>query len=274
MTLIFRYLIAGCLWILVSGMAQSHDFWIEPNQFTPGKNEPVEISLRFGVGFKGDSLPFINALFNDFSLTDASGRTDIQSIQGNDPAAIISATSGAQLLGYQSEPQFVEIDAEKFYQYTEEEGIEYIRAVRERRGESNLPAPENFIRCAKALVQTGPAGQDIYGRQLGYTLELIPQSDPYQLKKGESLDFLLLYQGKPIDGLQLQALSKADPTNVQKVRTDKNGKASVTIDEPGPWLIKVVLILPVAQRQQIVEGAKNALWQSYWASYVFALAEG
>lgn len=273
MTIQYRNVIAVCILALSTGFTQAHDFWLEPDIFTPAKNKPVGISLRIGVGFKGDSLPYIESLFNDFSLTNQSGRTPISSIQGNDPAATINANNGAQLIGYQSTPQFVELDAEKFDKYVEEEGIEYIRAERERRGQSDSTAPENFIRCAKALIQTGPADQDIYRQKLGYTLELIPQNDPYRLKKGDALDFVLLYEGKPINGLQLQAIRKGHPENVQKVRTNKSGMASVTIDEPGIWLVKVVLIVPVAQRQQLIEGVPSALWQSYWASYVFELTE-
>lgn len=273
MTHYCRNIIAASLWILGTSTSQAHDFWLEPDVFTPEQSESVAISLRFGVNFKGDTLPYINALFNDFSKTNQSGRSDIQSIQGDDPAANIIASNGAQLIGYQSEPQFVELDAAKFNQYVEEEGIEYIRALRERRNESNSPAPENFVRCAKALIQTGPADQTIYKTELGYTLELIPQSDPYALRTGEKLEFALLYQGKPIDGLQLQAVRKADPNNVQKVRTDINGMASVTINEPGLWLIKAVLILPITKTRQLNEGAPSAVWQSYWASFVFELAE-
>ena len=266
-----RNLVAGLIWVLSTVQAQAHDFWVEPDSFTPRESQSVAVFLRFGVGFNSQTLPYLNTLFNDFSVTDQNGRADIQSRMGNDPAATIDATAGAQLLGYQSNPQFVEMKPEKFNEYIEEEGIEYIKAERERRGESNTPALENFIRCAKALIQTGPQSSDVYREKLGYTLELIPQSDPYQLKNGESLEFELLYKGKPIDGLQLQAVPKADPDDVQKVRTDKNGRASVTIDRPGIWLIKVVLILPVEGRQQNNKGIRAASLQSYWASYVFEL---
>ena len=268
-----RNLVAGIIWLVGTVQVQAHDFWIEPDSFTPRESQPVAVFLRFGVGFNSQTLPYLNTLFNDFSVTDQNGRADILSRLGNDPAATIDATAGAQLLGYQSNPQFVEMKPEKFNEYIEEEGIEYIKAERERRGESDSPALENFIRCAKALIQSGPDSRDVYREKLGYTLELIPQSDPYQLKEGESLEFELLYQGKPIDGLQLQAVPKVDPEDVQKVRTDKNGRASVTIDRPGVWLIKVVLILPIEGRQQVNTGIRTATLQSYWASYIFELID-
>ncbi|MFK7856718.1 MAG: DUF4198 domain-containing protein [Granulosicoccus sp.] len=269
----FSTILAGVIWILSSATTWAHDFWLEPDSFTPEINDSVAVSLRYGVGLKGDTLPYINALFNDFSITNQSGRTKIESIQGNDPAATVSATAGAQLLGYQSVPQFVELDAEKFDKYVQEEGIEYIRAERKRRGQSESPALENFVRCAKALIQTGAADDDIYRKKLGYTLELVPLSNPYQLEMGDTLEFELLYKGNPIEGLQLQALAKIDRENVQKMRTDVNGRASVTINQPGVWLVKVVIILPIAGSTEIIEGVKVAQLQSYWASYVFEMGD-
>jgi uncharacterized GH25 family protein len=265
--------VASLTILLGTATAHAHDFWLEPDVFLPAENEPVSISLRQGVSFKGDTLPYVNDWFTDFSLTTGVGRMPVESIQGNDPAATIAAAAGAQLLGYQSVPVFVELDAKKFNKYLADEGIEFIRAERERRGETDLPAPENFIRCAKALIQTGEPDQEIYKQQLGYTLELIPQSDPYLLKSGDSLEFELLYRDKPIEGLQLQALNKSDPEVVQKIRTDASGRAAVTIEGPGIWLIKVVHIIPIRGRPQTIPGAQPALWQSYWASFIFELPE-
>ncbi|MFK7996816.1 MAG: DUF4198 domain-containing protein [Granulosicoccus sp.] len=265
-----RVILSALLLIVATGITHAHDFWIETDNFSPSRGENVAVSLHFGVGFDSNTFPYTQALIDDFSVTDERGRRTITSTQGSDPAAAIKATAGAQLLGYQSKPQFIELDAATFDVYVEEEGIEYIRAERERRGESKAPAAENFIRCAKALIQNGDSTQDIYRHKLGYTLELVPLSDPYKLRRGENIDFVVLYQGKPTEGLLVQALSKTNPQNVQKVRTNKSGIASVTMDEQGVWLIKVVLMTPLAKRQPL-EGTKSASWQSYWATYVFEL---
>lgn len=265
-----RNIFAACVFMISAANAHAHDFWIEADNFTPQVGEDVAVSLNFGVGFEGGTLPFANAMIEEFSVTDNHGRKNIDSEEGNDPVAIIEATKGAQLLGYQSKPQYIELDAVSFEEYAREEGIEYILEERERRGESNDTAPENFIRCAKALIRTLPETQSVFNKELGFTLELIPQSDPYQLSEGENIEFVVLYQGKPAHGLQVQALANTAPNEVQKVRTDNNGMASVSINKQGVWLIKVVLIVPLAQRQQL-EGIESAQWQSYWASYVFEL---
>ena len=271
MTIMYKNQIAALTLYFILAPALAHDFWIEPDEFTPVAEQVVAVSLREGVGFKGNTLPYIKTWFADFSITDSTGRHNVESIQGNDPAAEIVAASGAQLLGYQSQPSFVELEAAKFNKYLETEGIEFIREERESRGESQSPAPEYFVRCAKALLQTGPVNDDVYKSKLGYKLELIPQSNPYALNENNELVFQLIYDDAPIKNRLVQAFNKSDPEVIQKVRTDANGMATVKIDRTGIWLVKAVQIIPIKGRPQTVAGLRPAKWQSYWASYLFEM---
>jgi len=271
MTITYKKQVAALTLFFILAPAFAHDFWIEPDEFTPVAEQVVSVSLREGVDFKGNTLPYIKTWFADFSITDSTGRNNVESIQGNDPAAEIVAAPGAQLLGYQSQPSFVELEAAKFNKYLEDEGIEFIQAERESRGESQSPAPEYFVRCAKALLQTGPANDDVYKSKLGYKLELIPQSNPYALNENNELVFQLIYDDAPIKDRLVQAFNKSDPEVIQKVRTDDNGMATVKIDRAGIWLVKAVQIIPIEGRPQTVVGLRPAKWQSYWASYLFEM---
>ena len=271
MTITYKKQVAALTLFFILAPSFAHDFWIEPDEFTPVAEQVVSVSLREGVDFKGNTLPYIKTWFADFSITDSTGRNNVESIQGNDPAAEIVAAPGAQLLGYQSQPSFVELEAAKFNKYLEDEGIEFIQAERESRGESQSPAPEYFVRCAKALLQTGPANDDVYKSKLGYKLELIPQSNPYALNENNELVFQLIYDDAPIKDRLVQAFNKSDPEVIQKVRTDDNGMATVKIDRAGIWLVKAVQIIPIEGRPQTVVGLRPAKWQSYWASYLFEM---
>jgi Domain of unknown function (DUF4198) len=255
----------ACAALLASNTGIAHDFWIEPDNFRPAPEEPVELRLREGVDFKGNTLPFIPEWFSDFSKTTTKGREAIESIPGDDPAAIIVARNGATLIGYRSNRAFVELPAEKFNSYLDEEGMEFIRKERIARGEDDKPAPEYFVRCAKTLLQTGPAdASQVFGTKLGYTLELTPLSNPYSLQAGDKLTFRLDYRGKPARDLLVQAFTAENPTVRQRIRTNSKGEAVVTVTEPGTWMIKAVNIQPII-------GDPQAKWQSYWASFLFEL---
>jgi len=245
--------------------AQCHDFWVEPDRFQPEPGATVNIRLREGVDFKGNTLPFIPEWFADFSQVNAAGRSPVESLIGDDPAASITVGEGALLLGYRSNRNFVELDAKKFNSYLEEEGIEFIREQRIAQGTDDQPAPEYFVRCAKALLQSGAAGNGIYQTELGYIFELIAENDPYALKAGDEITFRLVYRGEPAVNLLVQAFERSHPERRQRIRTDNDGKATIQLTEPGVWMIKAVNIQPII-------GDPKALWQSYWASYVFELA--
>ena len=244
--------------------AQCHDFWIEPSRFQPEPGESVDIRLREGVDFKGNTLPFIPEWFKDFSQVDAAGRAPVESLIGDDPAASITVDEGSLMLGYRSNRNFVELDAKKFNSYLEEEGIEFIREQRIAEGEDEQPAPEYFVRCAKALLQSGTGGNGIYQTELGYILELIAENDPYKLKVGDEITFRLIYRGEPAVNLLVQAFSQSHPEQKQRIRTNNEGKATIQLTGGGVWMVKAVNIQPII-------GDPKALWQSYWASYVFEL---
>lgn len=257
----------ACTALFACNTGSAHDFWVEPDSFRPAPEASVDLRLREGVDFKGNTLPYIPEWFSDFSRTSTTGREAIESIPGDDPAATIVAQNGASLIGYRSNRAFVELPAEKFNSYLDEEGMEFIREERIARGEDAEAAPEYFVRCAKTLLQTGPAdSSQVFSSKLGYTLELTPLSNPYLLKAGDELTFRLDYRGKPASDLLVQAFTADNPTERQRIRTNSKGEAVVTLNRPGIWMIKAVNIQPII-------ADPKAKWQSYWASFLFELPE-
>jgi hypothetical protein len=250
--------------LISANPAFCHDFWIEPDLFTPAPGQTLDISLREGVDFKGNTLPFIPDWFKDFSNVTSAGRSPVESVVGDDPAATLTVSEGALLLGYRSNRNFVNLDAEKFNSYLEEEGIEFIREQRIALGQDDEPAPEYFVRCAKALIQSGGSKEEIYKTEFGYILELIAENDPYHLNPGDELSFRLIYRGEPAANLLMQAFTRENPEIRQRIRTDSAGRATIQLTEPGVWMVKAVNIQPIT-------GDPKAAWQSYWASYVFEL---
>lgn len=262
----FRTQLATCLLLLLFlfSPARGHDFWVEPDEFRPAEGDLINVRLREGVGFKGNTLPYISEWFQDFSSVSATGREPVFSLQGDDPAAVIEMPTGQLLLGYQSNRSFVELDAAKFNSYLEEEGISFIREQRKAAGQDDQPAPEYFVRCAKALLQSGDSEGDIWRTELGYRLELIPEQNPYDLAAGEELGFRLLWRGEPATGLLVQAYTREEPERVQKVRVDADGHAAINLHSSGTWLVKAVSIRPLV-------GSPKAKWLSHWASFLFEL---
>ena len=158
----------------------AHDMWIEPATFAPEPGQIVAVKLRVGQDLLGDPLPLDPALVNQFVVEDAVGRRPVVGRNGADPAGLLRvAMPGLLVIGYRSNPSFVELPAEKFNQYVKDEGLDAVAAQRARRNELGAAAHELFSRCAKSLVLSGSASDAQGDRRLGFTLELVAERNQY-----------------------------------------------------------------------------------------------
>lgn len=260
---------AAILAILViagAGLA-AHDLWIEPSAFVTAAGKPVAIRLRVGADLLGDPVARDPELIDRFISVDASGETPVPGPDGVDPAGILRIpTSGLAIVGYSSKASRVVLPATKFNDYLKEEGLESIADLRAKRNESQSEAREEFFRCAKALISSGPAGTT-GDRAIGFTLELIAERNPYALRSGEALPVRLLYKNQPLRGALVVALNKRDPSQKVSARSGKDGRVSLVLKEPGMWLVKAVHMIPAAP-------ARDVEWSSFWASLTFELPGG
>jgi len=256
--------------LLPGSRLYAHDFWIEPTTFQARPGDEVALILRVGQDLQGDRLPYINDWFSDYRVVAPSSTRPVNGMMGDDPAgSFVALEPGVYVVGYRSTRDFVEMKPEKFRSYLEDEGLERIIALRAEQGDSARPARENYSRCAKSLIEvgTGAAGET-YDEALGYTLELIPEKNPYKLKPGDALPLRLLYLGAAIEGVLVQGLVSTAPDRRVSARTDEQGRVALRLDQPGVWLIKAVHIIATPPE------VKTAEWESFWASLTFRLPDG
>jgi uncharacterized GH25 family protein len=250
-----------------AGPLRAHDFWIEPSTFRPQVGENVTARLWVGPHLQGEPFPRVSKLIVTFALFSSAGTTPLSGREGDDPAGTVRITApGLQYIGYRSRDYGVSIDAAKFEDYLKEEGLEEIAKIRAARGETQKPVREVFSRAAKALLDAGSPVKSAkgYERDLGFTLELLVDRNPYTAAAGQTLPFRLFYEGKPLPGALVQALSKSRPEKGVAARTDAKGRVALNLDASGFWLIKAVHMIPAPP------GA-DADWQSIWASLTFEI---
>jgi hypothetical protein len=265
----------ACAGLVVFGCARvaAHDFWIEPSAFRMAAGTPLSIALRVGEHFNGDAVPRQAAMVERFVIAGPDGVRDVMGREGSDPAGLTSlASPGVYVIGYRSRPKSVELEAAKFEQYLREEGLERIIDQRKQAGRANAPGIEIFSRCAKAIVTTtatATAGASDRGamtamtlkdQTLGLRLELIAE----QLTPGKPATFRLLYEGLPLEGALVVAISKDAPLQKLTARSNKAGRVNFMLPNGGVWLLKAVHMTP-APRETAAE------WESLWASTTFEL---
>ena len=240
----------------------AHEFWIEPTTFAPASGKVIGIRARVGDGVLGDPVPRDPSLLESLVVDAGTGATPIVGRDGADPAGLLRVTNnGLQVVGYLGKPTPVELPAKKFNDYLRDEGLDAILAERTRLKTIDNAARELFTRCAKTLVQVGPASRDHHDRLLGFPLELVASTNPSLLAAGSELAVTLVYRGQPVKGALITAIRRKDGQRMS-VRSDAAGRARFVLPADGDWLIKTV-------HMTAAPANANAEWVSYWASLTF-----
>jgi hypothetical protein len=243
----------------------AHDFWIEPSAFEAAVGTPVAVRLMVGKDFTGESLALPARSIIRFEAHDALGSQPVAAAPGAGPAGLLYGRQrGLLTVGYQSRPSSIELAAGAFERYLREEGLEHVIELRSRRGESEAPGRELFSRSAKSLISIErPLRPPVTQPALGLPLEFLASSAEIPVA-GSSLDLQLLFRGQPIGGVLVVAVPKVSPGNAQRLRTNSEGRLTIDLTLPGPWLVKAVHMQPAAP-------TSAAQWESWWASLTLSI---
>jgi hypothetical protein len=259
--------LAACVVLAaVAPHARAHDFWIEPSTFRPATGSPVTFRLRVGERLAGEALARDDSMVVRFVAAGPRGEVPVAGADGAEPAGIATLpVPGRWVVAYQGRPSAVELEPAKFAGYLAAEGLERIIDLRRARGEERRSARELYSRCAKALLVVGdapdaPLGDGAASAPLGLTLELVP----LPRAAGGDFAFRLLYEGRPLAGALVAALSERAPTAPVAARTDHDGRVALPLTAPGWWLVKAVHMIDAAP-------GSGADYESFWASLAFAL---
>lgn len=82
--------------------------------------------------------------------------------------------------------------------------------------------PKDVIHCSysggysKAIINVGRGGGDAFSKTVGQTLEIVPLSDPADLKIGDYFNCKVLYEGKPVS-LVTGLLQNADHVTTDRL---------------------------------------------------------
>jgi len=255
------------LLLLVALPASAHDFWVRPSTFEARPGDVLDVSLFVGDGPTAEELGRDPALVERFETIEAGKRRAIGGYPRGAPAGRARVDApGVAILVYQSRHSYVELPADKFESYLDDEGLEEISFERQRRGESLAPSRESYARYCKSLIHvgSGPAGgRDV---EVGLPIELIAEGDPYAWRDGDDLSFRLLFLGEPLPGRLVKLKHLDDPDLRLLARSDMDGRVVFAPPRGGPWRAIAVHKLPAPAR---VEGE----WESFWASLTFSLRE-
>lgn len=247
-----------------SWLAQAHEFWLHSEKFFFKVGEKARLAFVVGENLKGEPWMFKKEKLSTFGHLCGAVNEDLKSTINSDTFSIPLATEGTHLLAMESTNAAAELDAEKFNAYLKEDGLDDAYAYREKNNLLNSPAKELYSRHTKLLLQAGAKRNDTYKKVLGWPVEIVPEKNPYDTKRGENIRFQILMSGKPQFGVRVKVWNRKDNlTTLQNIYTDKSGMIEVTMSNGGVWMVSVVRM----DRSQ----SPQADWRSYWGSLVFGV---
>ena len=173
---------------------------------------------------------------------------------------------GTHLVALESDYATIELEAQKFNAYLQEDGLEDILDERKQSGREKEEAKEYYKRFAKLIVQCGTKLDATFRRSAGYRYEIFPLANPATLKSGDYLDCRVMWEGKPAPHMMVKVWSHVgNRIFLQNIYTENDGTIRFPISSYGPWMVSSVKMIPSE-----TEGAD---YQSHWASLVFEIKQ-
>ena len=96
---------------------------------------------------------------------------------------------------------------------------------------------ERYSRCAKSIVQVGPAGagpQNQVSKPVGLPLEIVPEANPYGVPRSANLPVRVIYAGRPLAGALVKLTDLNNDASPFEVHlTDHDGRATFNDAQAG-----------------------------------------
>ncbi len=180
-----------------------HDLYIKMDSYFLAPNQEATISLYNGTFERSENLITRDRML-DASLVSHGERKAISPEQWYDQDSTITQLSfsatkeGTYVAGVSTKARNIELEAEKFNSYLEHDGVLDMLEYRSNNDLLEQDAVESYQKHVKAIYQVGELKTSDWSTVLGYPIEFVPQTNPYESFSGESLSVQLLLDGKPL----------------------------------------------------------------------------
>ena len=277
----------------------SHDMFLKLDTYFLQPNTQASIKLFNGSFDKSENSITRNRMI-DVSLVGNGTRLQLDTIQWRDEnnASILSfetGDAGTWVAGVSTRARNIEMSAEDFNNYLEHDGVLDMLEWRKNNNALNLDAVEKYSKHVKTIFQVGDQLTGDWQTALGYPIEFIPLSNPYDLHPGHALEIELLWQGEPLANQLVyvgyqgngEEHTHADGTththgnqtenaegtqedhqhdNVTLFRTNESGMLSINITHKGIWHLRTIYLTPSEEA--------GLTHESNWATLTFEIGEG
>ncbi|MGB7394150.1 MAG: DUF4198 domain-containing protein [Pricia sp.] len=180
----------------------SHDMYLKMDTYFLEPDQQVKIQLYNGTFEKSENVIDRNRML-EASLTGNGKSYEVTEDQWSekDSVTILSfqtGDAGTWVAGVSTKPRTIEMKAEDFNNYLEHDGVVDMLEQRKENDVLQEDAVEEYSKHVKAIFQVGDETSDDWGTTLGYPIEFVPLSNPYETNTGDELQVKLLFEGQPL----------------------------------------------------------------------------
>ena len=247
----------------------AHDLFLKTDSFFLQPNSKFTIKVMNGT-FQESEGAVSFARLNDVSVVSAGKRVHPQEADftKNETTAFMNLTTGeaaTYVVGLSTKHREITLKAADFNGYLKEDGLPDTLEERRKTGELEKDAKERYSKHVKAILQVGKKQTDDYKTVLGYPVELVPQQNPYKLKKGDAIEILCLKDGKPLAGQVVLAgrEQKGKIIVSSDLRSDAKGIIRLRLDGAGKWYVKFINMTKLDD--------PNLNYESKWTTLTFEI---
>jgi uncharacterized GH25 family protein len=257
-----KYTFLTCIVLLVLPVL-AHEFWLEPQQYIFTRGDEINIRLKVGEGYHGDNWQGSRQKINELQLHWADFTDDLKDAMNDDAGDSVQFSiydEGTAMVTFNNINSFIELDAQKFTAYLQEDGLTNAILYRQEHNETDSTGREYYQRSVKTIVQVGNNKTDVYKKQTTLPVDIIPLSHPYSLLNNQNLKVKILFKGEPLANHKIRVWHKQLNTVKDSSHTsDANGEISFPITTNGEWMVSCVNMI-------CLTNDPKAQWQSYWGS--------
>ncbi|WP_301070322.1 DUF4198 domain-containing protein [Pseudooceanicola sp.] len=272
MSILKPLLLCALVWPTLVTVGKAHEFWIEPENFQPAPETAISADLRNGQNFAGSALSWFDPRNVRVEWHRGDEVQPITGRPGDIPALSVNpGGDGLLVLAYQTTATLLTYkDWDTVLAFAAHKDFPWFAAQHAARGLPQEAVKEVYTRYCKSLVGIGDgAGSDV---TIGFAVEFLALSNPYQDDLSEGFRARLLYQGQPLNDSQVEVFDKAPDGSVivTRLRTDAAGEVRVPVSPGHRYLLDHVVL---REPDPGTEGANWAMWESLWASLTFAVPQ-
>jgi hypothetical protein len=264
-----QFTLATILLLVSATLLLAHDLYLKLETYFVPPNSAVRVVVLNGT-FSTSEGPVTPDRLLDLSLVGpvqrrAMARTAWEPSGDSTWLTVQTGAPGTYVIGASLGPRQIALGADEFNSYLKQDGVPDILNARTLNGELGLAVRERYEKHVKAVLQVGDTRTDAYAMVLGYPAEIVPLSNPYTAKIGDTLAVRVLVDGKPVASQMLLSGGERDgqPIGDNYARSDADGVARFPLSETGKWYIKFIHMVPVS--------GDSVNYESKWATLTFEL---